>query len=167
MEPVMPDKKTKTAAARDKRQGKSVSTQAGEYVHEEIEHIRKGKHGAKNAKQAIAIGLSKARRAGVKVKTSSAASAATRKKARQDTAAAKAHKKLSATRSRVTNEALNKEGGASAVSKRALSKQTKGAAKKRTASSRSAAARKAVRTKGAAGRSRAAKKAAATRKRAG
>ena len=63
----MPEKKTRQAAARDRRQGKSPSTQAGEYVHEEIEHVREGKHGARSAKQAIAIGLSKARRAGVKV----------------------------------------------------------------------------------------------------
>ncbi|HEY1585994.1 MAG TPA: DNA-binding protein, partial [Polyangia bacterium] len=60
----MPEKKTIERARRDKRQGKSASTQAGEFVREEMEHIRKGKHGAKNTKQAIAIGLSKARRSG-------------------------------------------------------------------------------------------------------
>ena len=60
----MPEKKTIRRAQRDKRQGKSASTQAGEFVHEEIEHVRAGKHGARSAKQAIAIGLSKARRAG-------------------------------------------------------------------------------------------------------
>ena len=63
----MPEAKTRRAAARDKRAGKAPSTQAGEYVREEIEHVREGKHGARSAKQAIAIGLSKARRAGVKV----------------------------------------------------------------------------------------------------
>ena len=63
----MPEEKTRRAAARDKKEGKAPSTQAGEYVHEEIEHVREGKHGARSTKQAIAIGLSKARRAGVKV----------------------------------------------------------------------------------------------------
>ena len=63
----MPEKKTRKAAAKDKREGKSASTQAGEYVHEEIEHVRKGKHGARSTKQAIAIGLSKARKKGKKV----------------------------------------------------------------------------------------------------
>src|SRR4029079_15270674 len=67
-EEIMPDKKTIERARKDKREGKAPSTQAGEFVHEEIEHIREGKHGARNTKQAIAIGLSKARRAGVKLK---------------------------------------------------------------------------------------------------
>ena len=62
-----PKSHTRRAAARDKKEGKSPSTQAGEYVHEEIEHVREGKHGARSTKQAIAIGLSKARRDGVKV----------------------------------------------------------------------------------------------------
>jgi hypothetical protein len=61
----MPEKETLQRAEQDKREGKSPSTQAGEFVREEIHHIREGKHGAKSAKQAIAIGLSKARRAGV------------------------------------------------------------------------------------------------------
>src|ERR671930_81723 len=61
----MPEKKTIERARRDKREGKSPSTQAGEFVREEMEHIRKGKHGARSTKQAIAIGLSKARQAGV------------------------------------------------------------------------------------------------------
>src|SRR5882672_8915242 len=63
----MPEKKTIEKARQDEREGKAPSTQAGEFVHEEIEHIRQGKHGARSAKQAIAIGLSKARRAGVKL----------------------------------------------------------------------------------------------------
>jgi len=75
----MPEKKTTERAAKDKREGKSASTQAGEYVHEEMDHIREGKHGAKSTKQAIAIGLSKARRAGVKLGAPKNASAATRK----------------------------------------------------------------------------------------
>jgi hypothetical protein len=66
-EDLMPEKKTLERAREDKREGKSPSTQAGEFVHEEIEHIREGKHGARSAKQAIAIGLSKARRAGVEL----------------------------------------------------------------------------------------------------
>ena len=63
----MPEKRTIDKAKQDEREGKAPSTQAGEFVHEEIEHIREGKHGARSAKQAIAIGLSKARRAGVKL----------------------------------------------------------------------------------------------------
>ena len=63
----MPEEKTRRAVARDKREGKSASTQAGEFVREEIEHVREGKHGVRNTKQAIAIGLSKARKSGVKV----------------------------------------------------------------------------------------------------
>ena len=80
----MPEARTRRAAAKDKQAGKSASTQAGEYVHEEIEHVREGKHGATSTKQAIAIGLSKARRAGVKVKPGKTASKATKKKAAQD-----------------------------------------------------------------------------------
>jgi hypothetical protein len=72
----MPEAKTRKAVARDKRQGKSASTQAGEFVHEEMEHVRKGKHGARSTQQAIAIGLSKARRAGVKAPVSKTASSA-------------------------------------------------------------------------------------------
>src|SRR5213594_3745798 len=63
----MPEKATVARARQDKREGKSASTQAGEFVREEIHHVREGKHGVKNTKQAIAIGLSKARRAGVKL----------------------------------------------------------------------------------------------------
>ena len=159
----MPEAKTRKAVARDKRQGKSASTQAGEFVHEEMEHVRKGKHGARSAKQAIAIGLSKARRAGVKAPVSKTASKATRKKAAQDETAFKHRRKTSTTRSRATSGALKKEGHA-AASHTALSKQAKSSARKRTSASRSAAAKKAARTKGAAGRSAAAKKAARTRK---
>jgi len=160
----MPEKKARERAERDKRQGKAPSTQAGEYVHEEIEHVREGRHGARSAKQAIAIGLSKARRAGVEVPPpkKGAASKATRKKAEHDIEAGHAHKRVSRTRSRATTKALKKEG-TSAASTRALSAQAHKAAKKRTASERSAAAKKAARTKGAGGRSAAAKKAARTR----
>jgi hypothetical protein len=159
----MPEKETQRRAADDKRKGKSASTQAGEYVHEEIEHIREGKHGARSAKQAIAIGLSKARRAGVKVLAPTGnASEATRKKAQQDADAAKQHKAPSRNRSLAVSEALKHEGHSS-VSKKALSAHAKTTAKKRSASDRSAAARKAARTKGDASRSAAAKKATRTR----
>jgi hypothetical protein len=82
----MPEKRTLKAARRDKRQGKSASTQAGEFVREEIHHVREGKHGARSPQQAIAIGLSKARRAGVRLKPPTRGSSATRRKARQDLA---------------------------------------------------------------------------------
>lgn len=159
----MPEKKTREAAKKDKREGKSASTQAGEYVHEEIEHVKHGKHGARSTRQAIAIGLSKARRDGVKVPTKKTASAATKKKASQDEKAARHPHKPSSTRSKATKSALKKEGHG-AASSRSLSAQAKKASAKRTAGSRSAAAKKAAHTKGAAGRSAAAKKAAATRK---
>ncbi|MFL6592134.1 MAG: DUF6496 domain-containing protein [Luteimonas sp.] len=160
----MPEKKTRERAQRDKRQGKAPSTQAGEYVHEEIEHVREGKHGARSAKQAIAIGLSKAGRDGVDVPPpkKGSTSEATRGKAVKDTEAGHRHKRVSKTRSRATSKALTKEG-TSAASRRALSTQAHKAAKKRTASDRSAVAKKAARTKGASGRSAAAKKAARTR----
>src|SRR4051812_6360395 len=61
----MPEKRTIERARKDKREGKAPSTQAGEFVHEEMDHSREGKHGARSTKQAIGIGLSKARRAGV------------------------------------------------------------------------------------------------------
>jgi len=158
----MPEKATVERARRDKRQGKAPSTQAGEFVREEIHHVREGKHGARSAKQVIAIGLSKARRAGVKVPASKTASKATKKKAAQDEASSHDHHKPAAKRSRATTKALRKEGHG-AASKSALSSHAKKSAAKRTAGSRSAAAKKAAHTKGAAGRSAAAKKAARTR----
>jgi hypothetical protein len=162
----MPEKKTIEKARQDKREGKAPSTQAGEFVHEEIEHVKEGKHGARSTKQAIAIGLSKARRAGVKLPApkKGTVSEETRHKAESDAkAGAKGAKKtVSRTRSKATTEALKKEGH-SAVSKKALSTQAKKAAAKRTATDRSAAARKAAKTKGPEERSAAAKKAAKTR----
>src|SRR5215510_8713937 len=85
----MPEKETLERARRDKREGKAASTQAGEFVHEEIEHIREGKHGARSTKQAIAIGLSRARRAGVALPPpkKGEASEETRRKARRDSEA--------------------------------------------------------------------------------
>jgi hypothetical protein len=148
-EAIMPDKKTLQRAQKDKREGKAPSTQAGEFVREEMEHIREGKHGARSAKQAIAIGLSKARRAGVALKTPAKgkASEETRRHAQHDSAVgAKRAKAPSPKRSRATLSALKREGK-SAASTAALSRQTKSAARKRTAADRSAAARKAARTR--------------------
>jgi len=145
----MPDAATRKRATADKRQGKSAGTQAGEYVKEEMDHIREGKHGASSAKQAIAIGLSKARRSGVALKTSKTASATTRKKAAQDSAAAHdATHKVDARRSRATEKALKREGSA-AASPTALRRHATAAAKKRTPAARSASAKKAARTRAA------------------
>lgn len=163
----MPEKKTIERAKRDKREGKAPTTQAGEFVREEIEHIREGQHGARSAAQAIAIGLSKARRAGVKLPPpeKGEASEKTRRGAQRALKAGeKPQAKVSPKRSRATTTALKREGK-SAASPKALSQHAKAAAKERTASERSAAARKAVRTKGPAERSEAAKKAARTRAR--
>src|SRR5262249_24249855 len=146
----MPEKETIERAREDEREGKSPSTQAGEFVREEMDHIREGKHGARSTKQAIAIGLSKARRAGVRLKPPKrgTASKATEKSAARDSAAGRRGKKsVSATRSRATSRALRREGH-SAASPKALSKQAKSAAAKRTAANRSAAAKKGARTKG-------------------
>lgn len=163
----MPEKETLRRAAKDKRQGKSPSTQAGEFVREEIHHVREGKHGARSTKQAIAIGLAKARRQGVKLPPpeKGEAPASTRRQAKQDVAAGRKPKKsVSRTRSRATREALKHEGH-SAASHTALSRQARKAANQRTARDRSAAAKKAAGTKGPAKRSAAAKKAARTRAR--
>jgi hypothetical protein len=167
-EVIMPEKETLERARRDKRQGKAASTQAGEFVREEIEHVREGKHGARSTKQAIAIGLSKARRAGVKLPPpkKGAAKKATRDSAKRDVKAGRkaTKKRPSAKRSRASRATLKREGSR-AASKSALSKQARTAARKRTAAERSAAAKKAARTKGPQTRKRAAKKAARTRAR--
>lgn len=163
----MPEKKTVERAREDKRQGKAASTQAGEFVKEEMHHIREGKHGARSTKQAIAIGLSKARRAGVdlpppeKGKTSPRS----RKQAKRELERGQSEsprRKTSPRRSRAIKNVL-KEEGHEAASPKALSKQTHSAARNRTAKDRSEAAKKVARTKGKEGRSRAAKKAARTR----
>jgi Family of unknown function (DUF6496) len=145
---IMPKKQTIERARRDEREGKSASTQAGEFVREEIEEIRAGKHGARSTKQAIAIGLSKARRAGVKLappkpgKTSEA----TRRKAQRDLEMANSGKKPSSKRSKATLKALQRESG-EAASPEALSRQARTAARKRPAIARSASAKKAARTR--------------------
>jgi hypothetical protein len=163
----MPEKQTLERARRDKREGKAPSTQAGEFIKEEMDHIREGKHGARSAKQAIAIGLSKARRAGVDLPPpgKGRSSKETRQSAARDYArghGAPARRKSTAKRSRASAQALKREG-TSAASHRALAKQTRAAARRRPRSERSAAARKAAGTKGSAQRSASARKAARTR----
>ena len=144
----MPERATIRRAREDKRQGKSPSTQAGEFVREEIHHIREGKHGARSTKQAIAIGLSKARRAGVKLPTPAkgTASAETRRKAKADSAKGRRKTKPDPARSRAMTKKLRGEGRA-AASHRALSRQARSTARRRTAAQRSASARKAARTR--------------------
>ena len=142
----MPDKETLERAEKDKREGKSPSTQAGEFVREEIEHVREGKHGARSTKQAIAIGLSKARRAGVKLPAPKrgTTSARTRRQAARDTrTGARRARKPSARRSRAARAALRHEGHR-AASKKALARQAHRAAARRSAAARSRAAKKAA-----------------------
>jgi hypothetical protein len=164
----MPEKKTIDRAKKAKREHLSPSTQAGEFVREEIEHIREGKHGARSTEQAIAIGLSKARRAGVDlpVPEKGEASESTRKSARRDLAKGRkgSRKKVSAKRSRASKRRLQREGS-SAVSKTALAKHARKAASKRTKAERSASARKGVHKRNHAERSASARKAARTRAR--
>jgi hypothetical protein len=145
----MPDKETLERAQEDKKEGKAPSTQAGEFVKEEMDHIREGKHGARSTKQAIAIGLSKARRAGVKQPPpkKGTASAETRKRAGRDAAKGRTGaRRPSVKRSRATSKVLRREGH-SAASPAALARQARAAAKKRTRADRSSAARRAARTR--------------------
>lgn len=146
----MPEQETIERACKDKREGKSPSTQAGEFVREEMEHIREGKHGARSTKQAIAIGLSKARRAGVNLRPpkKNGASSRTRRQAKRDLRKGRmsSGKRPSRARSRATSRALRSEG-LSAASKRALSRQAHSAARRRTRAQRSASAKKAARTR--------------------
>ena len=164
----MPEKETLNRAKRDKREGKSPSTQAGEFVHEEIEHIKEGKHGARSTKQAIAIGLSEARRSGVDLPPPKRGQTTVRTR-RSAEYAYEAGQGVRKTKrrpkvSRAVSKALKREPRSTA-SRKALSRQAHSAAARRTAAERSASARKAARTKGAAGRSAAAKKGARTRAR--
>jgi Family of unknown function (DUF6496) len=166
-EKVMPEKQAMDRAREDARKGKSPGTQAGEFVREEMHHIREGKHGARSTKQAIAIGLSKARRAGVDLKPPKKGKTSERSRKSAERAYERGHggeakSKPSATRSRAIHNALEREGHSSA-SHASLSKQASSAARQRTAAERSAAAERAVRTKGHEGLSRAAKKEAKTR----
>lgn len=167
-ERLMPQKRTIEKARRDKRAGKSPTTQAGEFVHEEVHKIRRGAHGARSAKQAIAIGLSEARRAGVDLPPPrrGQAKSSTRRSARYayEVGQGKRKPRRRPRVARAVKKVLKREPRSTA-SRAALSRQTRNAARQRTASQRTAAARKAVRAKGAAGRSAAARKGARTRKR--
>lgn len=132
----------------DKREGKSPSTQAGEFVREEMEHIRQGEHGARSPEQAIAIALSKARRAGVKLPPPKRGKSRTKRQAKRDLAKGRSGRgrKPSRKRSRATKRALKRESRRSA-SKKVLSRHAKRAAARRSAQSRSAAAKKAAQTR--------------------
>src|SRR5438270_1034625 len=163
----MPEKETIERARRDKSEGKAPTTQAGEFVREEIHHIREGKHGARSTKQAIAIGLSKARRAGVDLPPPEKGKTSERTRKSAERAYARGHgeppkRSPSAKRSRAIHEALEREGK-SAASHKALSKQAHRAARERSAGERSAAAKKAAQTKGPAERHSAAMKAVRTK----
>jgi hypothetical protein len=160
----MPERKTVARAAADRRAGKAPSTQAGEFVREEMHHIREGKHGARSTKQAIAMGLSKARRAGVKLRPPKRgqASARTRRSAKYALQRAGSKRRPSVRRSNAIHRALRREGR-SAASRQSLARQAQSAARRRGPRARSAAAQRAVRTKGRRGRSAAARKVARSR----
>ena len=144
----MPEKTTLERARRERRQGKAATTQAGEFVREEMHHIRQGKHGARSARQAVAIGLSKARRAGVKLppppkgrvseKTRRSAASAYRKGQRGE--------KVSPKRSRARRQALKRESRG-AASHAALAKQARRGARRRSQWNRRGAAPKAAHTR--------------------
>jgi hypothetical protein len=134
----MPDKETVQRAKKDLREGKSPTTAAGEFVREEMEHIREGKHGARSTKQAIAIGLSKARRSGVPLKPPGRGrtSRRTRRSAARAYEVGQGKRKPrapSSRRSRATRAALKREGHR-AASRRSLSRQARSAARRRKAS---------------------------------
>ena len=160
----MPEKATLKRARRAKRSGKAPTTQAGEFVREEMHHVREGKHGTRSTKQAIAIGLSKARRAGVKLRRPPAsAKAKTKHSAEYATRAGRSgREQKSARRARAIRAALKREGRAAASSK-ALARQARRAARQRSAAARRASARQAARTKGPRVRRAAAHRAASTR----
>ena len=147
----MPEKETVEKAKEDLREGKSPTTAAGEFVHEEMDHIREGKHGARSTKQAIAIGLSKARRAGVPLKPprKGQTSRRTRRSAQRAYEVGQKRRKArspSKRRGRATSRALRREGR-SAASRKALSRQARSAAARRGRRSRTAAARRGARTR--------------------
>jgi len=145
---AMPEEDAIERAREDEREGLSPSTQAGEFVREEMEHIREGEHGARSPEQAIAIGLSKARQAGVKLPPPKRGKVRTKRQAKRDLAKGRTRgrKKPSRKRSRATRGALKRESHR-AASKKALSRQAKRAASRRSARSRSTAAKKAARTR--------------------
>lgn len=158
----MPEEETIERAREDAREGKSPSTQAGEFVREEIDHVREGKHGARSVKQAIAIGLSKARRAGVKLPPprEGSVSAKTRKQAARESA--RGQHPPSVKRSRAISKALRRESTHTA-SRSALSGQARASARKRGAAARHKAAQRAARTKRKGGSQQAAREGARTR----
>ena len=163
----MPERETVKKAKSKLRHGRSPSTAAGEFVREEIHHVREGKHGARSTKQAIAIGLSKARRAGVPLGEPRRGSKSMRQAARRDRATGQHQRKPRAPsrkRARAVTRALKREPR-SAGSHRALATQAHRSAKQRGHRDLVRAARKAVRTKGPAVRRAAARKAARTRAR--
>ena len=130
----MPERETIRRAKVKKRAGKRPTTQAGEFVREEIDHIRKGKHGARSTKQAIAIGLSKARQAGVKLPPPKKGQASEKSRRSADRAYRKGQenpkRKAAPKRSRATLGALEREGRG-AASKKALSEQARQTARRR------------------------------------
>jgi hypothetical protein len=145
----MPEEDVIERAHRDAAEGKSPSTQAGEFVREEIEHVREGKHGARSPQQAIAIGLSKARRAGINLPPpkKGRSSSKLRRQAQRDLRKGRSrNRKSSVKRSRATSNALRRESKSS-VSRAALSKQAKSSARKRGSAGRHRAATKAARTR--------------------
>jgi hypothetical protein len=166
-EVLMPEKKTVERAREDAHRGESPATQAGEFVREEIHHVREGKHGARSTPQVVAIGLSKARRAGVKLPAPAKgkASARTRRQGQREYRKGRQHSrhKPSRRRSRAVGRALKREGP-SAASRDSLSRQARAAARKRSSAARRRSAARAVRTKGKKRRSRAVRKAAPTRR---
>ena len=164
----MPEKQTVRKAKEKLRRGDAPSTAAGEFVREEMEHIRRGKHGARSTKQAIAIGLSKARRAGVPLKPPKRGTSARTRRSAQRAYEAGQHRRKPRAPSRKRSHAIEgalKREPHQAASHKALSKHAHRAAARRTKAERSAAARKAARTKGQSTRSAAARKAARTRAR--
>src|SRR5207253_816148 len=143
----MPEKETVERARADKRAGKAPSTQAGEFVREEMHHVREGKHGARSTKQAIAIGLSKARRSGVKLSAPPrSAKRTTRQSAKYATrASARGARRPSTRRSRAVRRALKREGHR-AASRKALARQARSASRRRSRQARSASAARTARS---------------------
>jgi hypothetical protein len=163
----MPERATVERAKQKLRRGRSASTAAGEFVREEMHHIRQGKHGARSTKQAIAIGLSKARRAGVPLRAPTRGKAKTKRAAKRAYEVGQHQRKPRApskTRARAVSRALRREPHR-AASHRALASQAHTSANRRGSRARSASAQQAARTKGPALRKAAARKAAATRER--
>lgn len=146
----MPEKRIRERAKRDEQKGKAASSQAGEFVREEIHHVREGKHGTRSPKEAIAIGLSKARRAGVRLRPPERGSVPekTRRSAERayEVGRGASPRRPSTRRKRATTQALKREGRA-AASTRALARQARTAAARRSSAARSKAAKKAARTR--------------------